>query len=420
MTRTLFRYSVAAGVLMLALSPLHANAAGFYLQENSVSGLGSAFAGSASSIDDASTIWFNPAGLTDLDGRQVSAGVQLLVPKSKLTDNGSTILGAPIPGDDGGNPYKPTPLPNLYGAMPLTEDNKVWAGLGFNAPFGLSSDYENSSFIRYDSTYTALQVFNLSGVMAYEVSPMLSIGGGLDVQYADATLRLAVNGGGPDTYTEVTGDDVSVGYNLGLKFKPLETTEVGLTYRSSVNHELDGRFRIMGTSGVITPVNAPGSADLDLPDIAAVGVTHEIIPGVRGMANVTWYGWNSFDEIAVILDSGVNAATIEQNYDNTVGFAIGGEYDLNDAWTLRAGYQYDPTPTRDNFRTSRTPDGDRNWIAAGATYKWKDNMSFDFGAAYIFIDEENINLTRNGGAVTYDATTEGNVAIISTALNYKF
>ena len=73
------------------LTPAAANAAGFYIQEQSVRGLGSAFSGSVTSIDDASTVYFNPAGMTKLDRAQVNLGAHLLVPSAKLKDNGSTF-----------------------------------------------------------------------------------------------------------------------------------------------------------------------------------------------------------------------------------------------------------------------------------------------------------------------------------------
>ena len=95
---------------------------------------------------------------------------------------------------------------------------------------------------------------------------------------------------------------------------------------------------------------------------------------------------------------------------------------MNDKWTLRAGYQFDETPTTDEYRTSRTPDGDRHWFAAGATYDINDKFSLDMAATYIDVGEESINVTRNvtGALADVRGDTDGSVAIVALGLNYKF
>ncbi len=109
-SKTLLTAAISASTLIFTVSG--ANAAGFYIQEQSVKGLGTAFAGSTTSIDDASTIFFNPAGMTKLDGMQGNLGVHLLIPDADLNDTGSSnLLGRPV-GNNPSNPYSPTPVPN--------------------------------------------------------------------------------------------------------------------------------------------------------------------------------------------------------------------------------------------------------------------------------------------------------------------
>ena len=108
--------------------PASSHAAGFYIQEQSVSSLGAAFSGSVSNLGDPSTIFFNPAGLTKLEGIQIQAGINVLVPRMTLTDTGSTLTGT----GNGGNPYDPTPVPNAFISYEI--GNCFWAGLGVTAP----------------------------------------------------------------------------------------------------------------------------------------------------------------------------------------------------------------------------------------------------------------------------------------------
>lgn len=403
-----------------------ANAAGFYLQESSVKGLGYAFSGSVTSLDDASTIWFNPAGMTDLDGRQANLGVHLLIPSAKVRDNGSTFLGVgPMTGGNGGNPYDPTPVPNVFVASPLNDDGSLWGGIGINAPYGLASDYGDTWFGRFDSTKTELQVINIQPSVAYKANNWLSIGGGIDIQRASAELESVVSDTLQEGTSSLKGDSWAVGYNVGLTVKPIETTEFGIHYRSAITHELDGRLKVSGLTGLVPSApnfNEKGSADLDLPDIATFGVAHQATPDLRLMAQATWFGWNNFDSIAPKRDDGVPVPEVKQNYQTTWAFAVGAEYDLNDKWTVRGGYQFDETPTTDQYRTSRTPDGDRQWFSLGATYNWSPGISIDAAATYIDVDKGTINVDRNSAAApaVVDAKTDGSVGIFALGLNYKF
>lgn len=404
--------ALSASILMCAAQG--ANAAGFYIQEQSVSGLGSAFSGSTTSINDASTIYFNPAGMTKLDGAQVNAGVHLLLPDADLNDNGSTFGG-----DDPGNPFELSPIPNLFAAAPVDfQGREIWLGIGVTAPFGLASEYDETDFVAFDSTETELVTINVAPSIAYAVNDMFSIGGGVDVQYADAELKNAVNLGSPGIST-LEGDDISYGYNLGLQFRPRTDTEFGLHYRSAISHELEGSVNLVGTP---FDFDVGGSADLDLPDIATFGIAHDINDRLRIMGQATWFGWSNFEEIAAIRDDGTAVAPVEQDYQNTYAIAIGAEYDFSEQWTIRGGYQFDETPTTDEFRTSRTPDGDRNWFSAGASYNYSEKLSFDMAATYIDVDEGTINVTRNAplNNAQVTGTTDGSVGILAVGLNYKF
>ncbi len=139
------------------------------------------------------------------------------------------------------------------------------------------------------------------------------------------------------------------------------------------------------------------------------------------MGQATWFGWSNFKEIQAIRDEALQFRTVEQDYQNSYALAIGAEYDVNEDWTVRAGYQFDETPTTDEFRTSRTPDGDRNWFSGGATYNFNEKLSFDLAATYIDVDEGTINLQRNiANSVNVVGDTDGSVGILAVGLNYKF
>jgi len=421
--------SAMALPLALIAGARSADAAGFYIKEQSVTGLGRAFAGESAMSEDASTIFFNPAGMTRLEGPEATAGVHLLLPRADMENRGSTssiqtaagAITRPIGGGDGGNPYDPTPVPNAYFAYPLMDRN-LWVGLGVSAPFGLANKYNADWFGRYDSIETELLTINIAPSVAYKVLDWVSIGGGIDIQYADAKLTNAVfTGTATDVISKLEGNDWAVGYNVGILFEPLPTTRIGIHYRSQIDHTLDGDVKLSrGGTGIS---NSTGSADLDLPDIFAVGFAHDVTPDLTLMAEYNWYGWSNFKEIRV-KRPGLPDQVVGQNYEDTFSVAVGAQYKLNDAWTVRSGFQYDETPTVNGFRSTRTPDGDRYWLSAGLSYDVSDNFTVDVAYTHVFIDDAEIN-TRQPGVVAALSTntravSEGSVDIIAAALRYKF
>lgn len=417
---------MAAATVVVGASA--ANAAGFYIQEQSVRGLGSAFSGSVSNLNDPSTIFFNPAGMTQLQGLQTQVGVHILAPYSNIKNTGTTQPGANALGGVGGNPYDPTPVPN--GFLSYQATNNIWLGVGVTAPFGLANDYNADWFGRFDSTKTELTIIDFQPTVAYKINDQWSVGAGMNIQMSEANLQSRVLiGAATEATSKLKGDDVGYGYSLGIQYKPWETTTLGLNYKSEVHHELDGYIRVSTLAGATVgagTTSTDGSAKLTTPDHLTFGGSHKINDRLTIQGQATWFGWNNFDNITAVRDSGAVASRVDQNYQTTWAFAVGAEYLLNDAWTLRGGMQFDQTPTTDEYRTSRTPDGDRTWFSAGATYAINDKIDLDMAATYINIADEEINVSRAqgpGGVLgtsNVRADTEGSVGIFALGMTYKF
>jgi long-chain fatty acid transport protein len=435
MSRKFLTLCVSAAAL-LALTPAKSQAAGFYLLEQSVSGLGSAFSGSTTNLPDASTAYFNPAGMVHLEGLQTHAGLHVIFPTITMENKGSTTIGGgAISGGNGGNPYQPSPVPNLFATYQVND--WMWAGLGVTAPFGLANEYKDGWFGRYDALETELSVIDVAPVVGFKINDKLSIGGGINIQKADAKLTSAASAGVTEGVSKLKGDDVSVGWNVGIQYSPWESTTFGASYRSAIGHELEGRMSATGTT--VADFNVAGKAALDLPDIAIVGVSHDMNEKLTLQGQLSWYGWNKFEDITAITDESFSilggaitkapgdiVSSVKQNYQTTLALSVGAEYDYDDNWTFRGGAQYDPTPTTDLYRTSRTPDGDRVWLSAGTTYKFNDKLTLDLAATYVWIDEQNINVTRNNSFSPATATTvnagtkDAGGPIFAVGLNYKF
>lgn len=424
MKNTSYVFAAAIAALLVSTS---AHAAGFFIQEQSVSAGGSAYSGAASNTNDASTLFFNPAGMTKLSGAQANLGVQLLVPNADLDNTGSTfpnLGGAAISGGDGGNPYNPTPVPSGFIATPVTAIDGLWAGIGVTAPFGLANKYKSDYFGRFDSIKTELLTTDIQPSVAYKINDRISIGGGLNIQRAEAELTSAVTDVTSTGLSTLKGNDWGYGYTLGAQIEVLPETTLGLNYRSSIHYDLDGRTIVEGLTGAGAGLNGTrlAKAALVTPDIASVGLSHNLTDKWTVMGQANWYGWNNFNDITPIPDTGAAIAGVEQNYQTVWAFSLGAEYAYTPEWTFRGGLQYDNTPTTDEYRTTRTPDGDRTWISAGATYKINEQFSVDGLLTYIHIQDEEIDVIRGTGATQTRTTadTSGSVGIIGVGLNYKF
>lgn len=414
----LLRLSVLVSFVLASASP--AMAAGFYIQEQSVSGLGASFAGQAAMPRDASIIFFNPAGMTHLDGRQVNIGLQMIYPHVELEDTGTTIAGFTLEqlGRDqgsGGNPGSLSPVPNAYIATPLDEAQSWWLGVGLSAPFGLGVEYDGDFFGRYLTTKVDLRTLDIQPALAWKPADWLSVGGSLVIEHARANFQQRLAN---EDLVRLQGDDWTVGYNLGLTLTPRPGTRIGLAYRSEINHMADGR---QSTEEGSLGADSDARAKIKLPDIATLGIAQQISGRWTLLGQVSRTGWNNFDTLEVIPENPLTVGpTLTFNYQNSWAYSVGAEYRAGEDWTFRAGYQYDQTPTRIEERAAFNPDGDRQWFSGGASYRWSERLSFDMGASYIDVEEERIDQTRPGGVEVTARMRDAYVLIGAVGLNYKF
>jgi long-chain fatty acid transport protein len=419
-SRTSRLVGLVATIGAAALATESAIAAGFYLQEQNAAGVGRAHAGDVAVAEDASTLYYNPAGLSELPGLQAAGAIDLIIPSDKLIDRGSTehslgaLLSNPASGGNslpgggsGGNPGSATPLANFYMSyhVPTTD---LTVGIGASVPFGLASKYRADSFARYDSIDSFLETFDIAPTIGWKVTDWLSIGAGLDVQYAYVKLRQALPNalqlGGPSVATDgrltLSGRTWDTGFNVGILLKPAPGTKVGFSYRYGITHNIDhGSISLTGLSGLLASANGyySGSAALDLPDVYGVGISQRVTPDLTLLGEVDYYTWSNFKSIAVLLATpvaGTSSLVTPQNYQDTWGISVGAEYRLTDQLKLRGGVKYDETPTVDAFRDTRVPDGDRIWLAAGVHYDLTEQLSLDFSYAHLFVSDTPLNITR--------------------------
>jgi long-chain fatty acid transport protein len=428
--------------------------AGFAIIEQSVSGLGNAFAGGAASAEDATTIFFNPAGLTRLKGQQVVAGIHYISPRTEFKDEGSSVSpafgGGALSGNDGGEGGEDAFVPNFYYSASLGDD---WAiGLGINAPFGLSTEYDDGWKGRYHALRSDVMTVNINPSAAYKVNEHLSLGAGVSAQYVDAELSNAIDFGSiafassggllgapqaADGKVVLEADDWSYGYNLGALYEFTENSRVGIAYRSRIEYTAEGKadFTMPAALAAASPTLAAvfadtdAKADITLPDSASVSLYHRFNPQWAVMADVTWTNWSTFKELRVEFDNPLKSDSVtDYSWEDSWRYSIGATYNPNEKLALRAGLAYDETPIPSaELRTPRVPGEDRLWTAVGLGYSFSDRANLDIGYAHLFVSDSKINRQagidpsgENFFAGTLVGEFENSVDIASVQFSYSF
>lgn len=400
--------AVSAAALLAATE--EAAASGFAIREQSGSLLGQAFAGANAYAMDPSVIFFNPAGMSALDGTRVSAAASFLFLNSHFQNDGSTTtLGPAILGTNDGGDLTPNALvPAFYG---MTSFGDFRFGIGVNAPFGLVTDYDEGFIGRFAAITSSLRTVNVNPVASYQVTPWLSIGAGAQIQRVDARLTEArFFGAAGDGDVELQADDVGFGFTAGALITPMPGTQIGIGFRSSVDHRLEGDVDVNLPAALGGgKINRSASADLETPETLGLSLYQRVTDRLSLAGTVEWTNWSDFDELRVDFDTpGIPDDITPENWDDTFFFSAGANYQLTEQLLVRGGVAYDQTPVSDGSRTARLPDEDRFWIALGGTYQINEMVSVDAGFTHIFLRdasiEEDFIVTPTG---TVTGTLEG-------------
>jgi len=445
--------------LLSLMSFSAAQASGFALIEMNASGQGNAYAGAAAHTNNASTVYFNPAGMMNLESEQLSFVAHVVDPSADFENDGSSLpaalgpFGGPLTGDDddgGETAY----LANFYWVKPL--DDKTSFGIGVNTPFGLKTDYDDDWVGRYHGILSDLKTLNFNPSLGYRVNDKLSIGGGLNVMLAKVDLTNAIDFGslclaaagaatcvpGGATPQEADGkaeldgdnyDDLGLGFNLGFTYMLSKQTTLGVAYRSEVdlNVEGDADFKLPANPTVqavigATPlfVDTDLKADVTLPASFSVSLAHQVNK-FTWLTDITWTGWSSFDELRIEYDNPAQPDSVTtEDWNDTMRYSVGLDYQYSDSLVLRTGLALDesPIPNKEK-RTPRLPGEDRTWVSIGLTYLASSAISFDIGYSHLFIDDAKIDNTFESSVPTLNSTLtgeyDGEVDILSAQLNWN-
>ncbi len=419
--RNLFAFSL----MMLGYSTCFASA--YQIFEQDAASLGTNHAGSAAAANDASTEWYNPAGMTHLKQQQLSVGGELVNTNIRYTgtqtnsNQTNPALRGPqsVNGVNGGGL---TPVPNIHYVLPLGR----WAfGIGVVAPFGAETNYGDSTALQYSGTKTKLQSIDITPAVAFQVTKFLSVGVGADIAYVtgefDNTFAY-YSADNPATYPNIPvtnkGDDITYGFHAGFLIDFNKNNRFGLAYHSKMVANLTGTTSMSGdTSGVTVGGRTAISGDdfstqIILPAWWNASYYFQATQKLALMASVMYTEWDAVDQVVlknVVTPFGdeFQDITIQQSYSNTWNFAVGASYQLTSAWKLKAGMGYDITPTNDQYRNIQIPDQNRFVLSTGVEYQLLKSLSIALSYAHFFVQRASIDTSQDIAGTTQ--TTQGYV-----------
>jgi long-chain fatty acid transport protein len=434
-----------AGIILVGVSvlPAPADAGGFSVREQSTTYLGSAFAGSAAG-GDISSIYWNSAATGLLPGCNMASSYTLVLGSSDERAEGG-IFATGIPAIAPGLTPKSTDVgsdalvPASYLTCQLTD--KLFAGLALNSPFGLLTKPDDLGWAGSPIAVTS-KVFsvNANPTLAYKLTPALTLGLGLQVEY----FWLRLNHGsfssplGPLAGTRsYEADDWGVGGTAGVLWQPLPGTSLGVGYRSAIGLDVSGSFRRGPGLSTGPALATQAEAGLTLPEEVTFSFRQVVAPGWTLLGTVEWQNWSRLGDVAAV-GSGCGAAGVCEvfnlNYRDGWFYALGAEYAYSPALVLRGGVAYEVSPIEDRTRDILLPDSNRVWVSLGASYKYSEQIIVDFGYSHIFFDDAPFcfaSAAANNGsthcksgtrptAVLLSGGSDSSVDIVSLGLRYRF
>ncbi|MCT8981255.1 outer membrane protein transport protein [Shewanella algae] len=427
-------------------------AAGFQLAESSATGLGRAFAGEAAMADNPAAQGRNPAMLSYLEGRQISAGAIYVMPDVDATGRVSlTSLSDKLPfsvtmNADALDVADNAAVPNFYYSNQLN-DSWTW-GLALNSNYGLSTELPAAHAASIFGNKTAVTTVELNTNIAYRIDEHFTVGAGLRGVYGDGEIGASVPGwiegvrAIPGLPAEVTsrlpaagtelkhleGDDFGYGWQLGASWQINANHRLGIAYHSHVELDLDGQARGLVYTGGTAEVE--GYLPLELPAFAELASYHQLTDNWAMHASINWTDWSVFNKLVAYFPGeqkpigGLESDLVkEENFKDNWRFALGTSYQLNNEWLLRAGVALDKTAVDDEYRTITIPDTDRLWFSVGAGYAPSKNLTVDLGLTYIRAHgDAPINETQDlmGLAkVAFQGDASGHVWLAGLQVTYK-
>lgn len=392
-----FMLSLSVGIMTCS----QAFAAGFQLNLQGIRQL--AMGGSGTAITwNSDIIFYNPAGMADLNLWQASVSALAIMPDVQYTNNYSLVSS---------EKQVFTPF-NVYVGGPIGGKKlkgKLAVGLGIYTPFGSGLKWHDDWPGRYIIREIALQTIFAQPTVSYKINDRLSAGVGYVVAYGDVKLRQAVpiqDANGNDGSGELTGTAWGRGFNAGVRYKLTNRLILGLNYRSGVNmytQNGDAKFNV-ASSLADSFAATKFKTSLPLPAVGTFGVGYHPTSKLTIQADVNYTFWSRYDSLR--FDFARNTEQLQdiaspRMYQNTITYRLGLNYAFSDKFAVMLGGAWDESPVQDGFVTPDLPDADRTVYTGGISYRPIEKLTINAALEYVYTQPRKGNYTYEGFSGTY-------------------
>jgi len=429
-----FRSAALPGLTLLALSFSTASqAGGLMTYAYATPNVGLANAGAAARAQGPDTMADNIAGLSYLEGTQVSAGAEVL-----WSDLESSGLDTNVSGGNSGHAIKTTLIPSFFVSKQLDEN---WSlGFGSYSNFGTALNYDNDWAGRYFLQNGSMVGMSLVPGAAYRFNDEWSLGFGLQAMYASTDDQLAIDTRSTrfdpvaDGKAQYKDSDWGYGGNLGLIYQPQPGTRIGLNYTSKIDIDFEDRLKLTPPTGkAIDPAykrlqGTKLGLSTEVPQTVTLSLYQQLDPKWALLASTNWQQWSQFGEFGIKIEpnaGGSDDLTLNSNFDDTWHASLGAQYQATPEWLWSAGLAYDSSAVSDSKRSWALPMGETVTLGLGATVAMAENSSLNVSYSLTSIDNWTIDSTKAKPDPADNQYVNGEISnnwiqVVSASMNWRF
>ncbi|MCX6978732.1 MAG: outer membrane protein transport protein [Verrucomicrobia bacterium] len=375
-------------------------------QDADATARGLAFAATA---DNPSAIYYNPAGITQLDGTRILTGSYAISFREKVTP-------APAGSTSFTNTNQEFQLaPHLF--ITTKAKNSPFAfGLGIYSPYGLSVEYPDNTPFRTTARQGKIIYVAINPVVAWKIHQSLSLAAGPSFNYGSAELQQGVFTLG-DQF-RFKGDGLSFNFSAGLKWDPHHMHHFGVAYHSATTINFTGQTNLQTNAFTVPTPNGPfrvppinrnqdASARFSIPQNIVFGYSFTPTPDWNFEFNADWTDWNQLNTVTLHQQHSPNVA-LPFNWNSSWLYEFGITKKFAHQWQASIGYIWSENSVPTDQFNPVIPDSNRHVLSAGIGKKF-DHFSWNIAYQWSY------GLTRT---ITQDTTANGTYQAQGNALNF--
>lgn len=397
-----------------------AGAGGFYSPYQSGTAIASALAGASARADDPSFFFFNPAIASSFDKTQTFSDVRVFIPTARIKPTRATSpTGDDITASGASSDLTQSAIaPGSFSVLPL--GNGLTLGVGSSAHFATDVETTPQWAGRFHLLSSRMVGMNAVGAVSWQATPWLAMAGGVQVQRIETKFTSAAlipQAGGPaiETTAYLKGNDWAAGVVAGLVITPDPSTRIGLSWRSALTHDIDGKA---GAALAGIPVEKV-RYDVNLPQTVSLGLEHRLNPDIRLFGELQWVDWSRFKGFEISFATGRPTELRPIAWEDTWLAAAGFGYRLAPGTELITGISYDTAASPDGSGTTLSPDAGKIMLGLGVTHDLPGWGRVSVNYAHVFVEEAPVRASNPAGG-TLEGTLDASLEMFAASYVYAW